>query len=200
MRWFSHRARIFLFAVIAFLVLTVIAIGILRLVNPELNLIEKIGLADDENLTTSRSKPYWTQLTERQRDSLAPLEEAWDTITSARKKKWLEIAQRMESMSPEERARLQERIQLWVNLTPEERKKARQNYLSAKKLEIKDKSLQWLEYQNLPEEEKKELAATARKKRRIVSPKPEEEAPVIQPEPVEETKPPQKEETPEYWR
>ncbi|NLC24946.1 MAG: DUF3106 domain-containing protein, partial [Oxalobacter sp.] len=150
MRWFSHRTRIFFFAVIAFLVLTAVAIGILRAVNPELNLMEKIGLVDDEHFTTFRTKPYWTKLTEKQRDSLAPLEDVWDRITSARKKKWLEIAQRMESMSPEERERLKERIQMWANLTPEERKEARQNYLSARKLGVKDKSLQWLEYQNLP--------------------------------------------------
>lgn len=200
MRWFSHRTRIFLLAVIAFLVLTVIAIGILRAVNPELNLMEKIGLADDENLTTFRTRPYWTELTDKQRDSLAPLDEVWDRITPSRKKKWLEIAQRMESMSPEEKARLQERIQMWVNLTPEERREARQNYLSAKKLGVKDKSLQWLEYQNLPEAEKKELAATARKKRRVVNHRPEEEAPAAQSEPVEETPPPKKEESPDYWR
>lgn len=200
MRWFSHRTRIFLFAVIAFLAVTVIAIGIVRLVNPELNLMEKIGLVEDENLTALRTKPYWTQLTDRQRDSLSPLEEVWDRITPARKKKWLEIAERMESMSAEEKARLQQRIQVWVNLTPDERREARQNYLSAKKLGIKDKSLQWLEYQNLPEEEKKQLAATARKKRRIVNPAPMEEEPVAAPESVEEPQQPVKEETPDYWR
>lgn len=200
MRWFSHRTRIFLFTVIAFLVVAVIAIGILRAVNPELNLMEKFGFVDDENLTKFRTRPYWSQLTDRQRQSLYPLEEVWDRITSVRKKKWLEIAERMESMSPEDKARLQERIQVWVNLTPQERKEARQNYLSARKLGIKDKSLQWLEYQNLPEEQKKELAETARKKRRVVNPKPEETGPEEAVTPAEETSPPAKEETPDYWR
>ena len=201
MRFFSHRIRIWLFVVIAFLASVVVMIGVTRIVNPGFNLMEAVGLGDGEEFIASKTKPYWTELTDKQRSALVPLEKCWDKISVPRKKKWLQIAKRMEQMSSEERARLQERIQIWVNLTPQERKEARQNYLNAKKLGIKDKSLQWLEYQNLPEQEKRKFVAKARKKRRIPEPKVEkiEEVQVIKPQPVEE-KIPVKEEIPEYWR
>ncbi|MDR0933500.1 MAG: DUF3106 domain-containing protein [Burkholderiaceae bacterium] len=203
MRWLNHRTRVLLFAVIAFLALTVIIIGVIRAVNPELNLMELIGLADDEKSTTIRTKPYWNDLTAEQRDALAPLEQVWDRIATARKKKWLEIAQRMESMSPEARKRMQKRIQVWVNLTPEERKEARHNYLLAKKLEVRNKSLQWQEYQSLPEEKKRELAEKARKQRQRQlgeTPPPAEKPATAPPETPQTTKSSSKEDEPEYWR
>ena len=185
--------------VIAFLALTVAGIGVLRAVNPELNLMQELGLVDEDSTAAFRANPSWTDLTQNQRDSLSPLEDEWDGIPPVRKKKWLKIAQRMESMSPEEKARVQERIQLWVNLTPEERREARQNYLSAKKLDVKDKSLQWLEYQNLPEEKKKELAETARKKHQGANRKSGGGGQVA-PKATGEVGSPKKEETPDYWR
>ena len=185
--------------VIAFLALTVAGIGVLRAVNPELNLMQELGLVDEDSTAAFRANPSWADLTQNQRDSLSPLEDEWDGIPPVRKKKWLKIAQRMESMSPEEKARVQERIQLWVNLTPEERREARQNYLSAKKLDVKDKSLQWLEYQNLPEEKKKELAETARKKHQGANRKSGGGGQVA-PKATGEVGSPKKEETPDYWR
>lgn len=198
---FSHRTRIWI-AVLAILASIVMIIGVTRIVNPEFNLMEMIGFGESEELIASKTEPYWSQLTDQQRKALHPLEKSWDRIPATRKQKWLQIAKRMEQMSPEEQARLQERIQIWVNLTPQERKEARQNYLNAKKLGIKDKFLQWLEYQNLPEQEKKKFVAKARKKRRIPEPKVQQETvEVIKPQPVEEEKkPPVKEEIPEYWR
>lgn len=200
MRWLSRRTRIFLFAVIAFLLLTGSVIGIVRMVNPELDLMGIIGFADYEKSTLVRTRPYWIQLTDEQREILAPLESGWDRIALSRKEKWLEVAQRMEKLSPEERKQLQERIQVWVSLTPEQRKEARENYLSAQRLDIKDKSLQWLEYQNLPEEEKKELAAKARKKRWVVNSKSVKKKPIAKSESTGKAMLPAKEEVPDYWR
>ncbi|MCM1129965.1 MAG: DUF3106 domain-containing protein [Alistipes senegalensis] len=198
MRWFDHRFRIFLFAVILFLLLTVAVIGIARIVNPELNLMEMAGLCGGET-AASPSRPYWTELTDTQRDLLSPLETVWDNIAPVRKEKWIQVAQRIERMPPDEQLRFRERIRIWASLTPQERQEARQNYLNAKKLGLKDKSLQWLEYQNLPEEEKRKLAATARKKRRLPPAPPRETKPVELPaQPVEATQPAREE--PDYWR
>lgn len=200
MRWFDHRFRIFLFAVIVFLLLTVAAIGVARIVNPGLNLMEMAGLCGGET-AASRSRPYWAELTETQRDLLAPLEPVWDNITPARKEKWIQVAQKMARMPPDEQSRMRERIRIWASLTPQERREARQNYLNAKKLGVKDKSLQWLEYQNLPEEEKRKLAATARRKRRLPPPPPPREAePVVSSPQPAEAAPPAREELPDYWR
>lgn len=198
MRWFDHRFRIFLFAVILFLLLTVAVIGIARIVNPELNLMEMAGLCGGET-AASRSRPYWAELTDTQRDLLSPLETVWDNIAPVRKEKWIQVAQRIERMPPDEQLRFRERIRIWASLTPQERQEARQNYLNAKKLGLKDKSLQWLEYQNLPEEEKRKLAATARKKRRLPPAPPRETKPVELPAPPVEAPQPAREE-PDYWR
>ena len=190
-----------MFAVIVFLLLTVAALGIARIVNPDLNLIETVGLSKGET-TASRSRPYWTQLTDTQRDLLVPLESVWDNITPVRKEKWIQAAQKIAQMPPDEQARMREQIRIWVSMTPKERQEARQNYLNTKKLGVKDKLLQWLEYQNLPEEEKRKLAAAARKKRRLPPPPPppKKAEPVTpSPRPAEAT-PPAKEELPDYWR
>ena len=198
MRWFDHRFRIFLFAVILFLLLIVAVLGIARIVNPELNLMEMAGLCGGET-AASRSRPYWAELTDTQRDLLSSLETVWDNIAPVRKEKWIQVAQRIERMPPDEQLRFRERIRIWASLTPQERQEARQNYLNAKKLGLKDKSLQWLEYQNLPEEEKRKLAATARKKRRLPPAPPRETKPVELPaQPVEAPQPAREE--PDYWR
>lgn len=199
MRWFDHRFRVFLFAAIAFLLLTVAAIGVARIVNPRLNLMEMIGLGGEET-AASRSRPYWTELTKAQQDLLAPLEQAWDNIAPARKEKWILVAKKMAEMPPDEQLRFRERIRIWASLTPEERREARENYLNAKKLGLKDKSLQWLEYQNLPEEEKRKLVATARRKRRLPPPPPPKAEPAAPPAQPAEAAPPAKEEAPDYWR
>lgn len=200
MRWFSHRTRMVLFIVLAFLALAVIAVGVIRMVNPELNLLRMIGFGDDEKLGAFKTKPYWISLTAEQRTSLAPLEETWDRITPAHKKKWLDIAQRMEKMPPEEKERFRERIQIWANMSPEERKEARQNFLSTRKLDLKDKSTQWDEYQSLPDEKKQEFAAKARTKRQGTSSRPQEEGRIVRPENADETQQPSKAESPDYWR
>lgn len=199
MRWFDHRFRLFLFAVVLFLLLMVAAIGIVRMVNPGLNLMEMAGLDSGETVA-SRSRPYWTELTDTQRDLLAPLETAWDNIAPARKEKWIQAAKKMALMPPEKQLQLRERIRIWASLTPQERQEARQNYLNAQKLGVKDKSLQWLEYQNLPEEEKRKLAATARRKRRLPPAARQEAKPPEAPsQPVDAPAQPSREE-PDYWR
>lgn len=206
MRWFSRRTRVFLVAVLVFLATVVVALGVLQVVNPGFSLLEAVGYQDSDRLSAFRTKPYWSSLTPAQADALAPLEGVWSQITPARKKKWLEIASRMEKMSAEERERIRERIKDWVGLTPEERKKARQNYLSAKKAGVRDKSLQWLEYQALPDEEKQEYVRKARKKTRVANPEMREKKAPPPPAAAEEPVAPKapetvkKEEEPEYWR
>ena len=201
MRWFSRRVRLSLLAVIVFLALTVALIGIIRAINPELDPMKIIGVFGSEKPTAFRTKPYWSQLTEKQRKDLAPLEPLWDRIAPIRKKKWLEVAQRMEKMSPEEKELLQQRLTAWVNLTPEEREDARKNYLSAKKLDIKGKSLQWQEYQQLPEEEKKKLAAKARKNPQVARSPSDETVVQESPKTAEESgSQAGSDETPDYWR
>ena len=70
-------------------------------------------------------QPSWKQLSTEQQRILAPLSGEWDMMEGFRRKKWLGIAQRYQSLSPEEQARMQRRMTSWAKLTPEERKHAR---------------------------------------------------------------------------
>jgi hypothetical protein len=105
--------------------------------------------------------PLWQELSAPQKAALAPLANEWDALEVSRKKKWLEIGTRFSSMKPDEQQRVQERMREWAKLTPEQRRVARESFARAKKLDPEQKSAQWQQYQQLPEEQKKKLAADA---------------------------------------
>lgn len=125
----------------------------------------------------------WNKLTPAQREALAPLANDWNQLDGFRKKKWLELADRYAAMSPTEQERMQKRMQAWVRLSPEQRRIARENYARVKKLHAKQKSEQWEQYQQLPEEKKKELAASPAKKHPVAKPShaPQSAAPASSP-------------------
>jgi hypothetical protein len=105
--------------------------------------------------------PSWTALTPDQKRNLAPLAAVWDAMDSVRKEKWLAIERKLSKMKPEDQLRTQERMRDWAKLSPEQRRVARENYTKSKKLDRDQKSAQWQEYQQLSEEQKQKLAATA---------------------------------------
>jgi hypothetical protein len=128
---------------------------------------EGFGLADGfANAQTPTAKatpaaeqgPRWRDLTRKQKQSLAPLETVWATISADRKLKWIEIAQRMPAMPEDERARVQLRMAEWVMLGPAERGIARLNFQEAKQVTPEVRRAQWKAYQALPEDEKRQLA------------------------------------------
>lgn len=115
------------------------------------------------------AKPLWTELSPTQQQALAPLAPEWDKLDAPRKKKWLEIGNRFGAMKPDEQARVQERMREWIKLTPEQRRIARESYARAKKLNPDQKNAQWQQYQQLPEEQKKKLAADAASKKHVAN-------------------------------
>ena len=115
------------------------------------------------------TKPLWKDLTLAQQVALEPLQSEWDTMVGLRKKKWLDIANRYSSMKPDEQARVHERMVEWVKMTPEQRTQVRRNFARAQKIDPTQKSAQWEEYQQLPDEQKKELAAKAATKKQVVN-------------------------------
>ncbi len=115
-------------------------------------------------------KPRWTELTKPQQQVLQPLATDWDKMEGVKKLKWVEIANRFGSMKPDEQQRIHERMRNWaVELTPEQRRVARENYATTKKIDPGQKSAQWEQYQQLPEAEKKRLAAEAALKKKQVA-------------------------------
>lgn len=115
------------------------------------------------------AKPRWTELSPAQQHALAPLASEWDKLDSFRKGKWLAIANKFPSMKPDEQQRMQERMHDWVSLTPEQRRVARESFARAKKLNPDQKSAQWERYQQLPDEQKKKLAAGATSKKPVAT-------------------------------
>lgn len=114
-------------------------------------------------------KPLWIELTPAQQQALAPLSTEWDKLDSFRKNKWLAIGNKYASMKPDEQQRVQERMRDWVKLTPEQRRIARESYARTKKMNSDQKSAHWEQYQQLPEEQKKKLAADAASKKHVAN-------------------------------
>ena len=119
--------------------------------------------------TPLADKPQWAELTRPQQVALEPLRGEWDYLDGVRKQKWLDIANRYASMKSDEQGRVHERMRDWLKLTPEERRLARENYTLSKKMEKGQKSAQWEQYQALPEEEKRKLAADAALKKQVTN-------------------------------
>lgn len=117
----------------------------------------------------SATKPFWTDLTPAQQQALAPLATEWDKLEPNRKTKWLAIGNKYASMKPDEQQRVQERMREWVKLSPEQRRIARESYARAKKLNPNQKSEHWQRYQQLPEEQKKKLAADAASRKHVAT-------------------------------
>lgn len=108
-----------------------------------------------------RPNPEWQSLTPAQRAALAPLERDWSSIDAARKEKWLDIAARFPSMSAAERQRIQARMTEWARLSPKERGEARLHYQELRQLSPAERQARWEQYQALPPDQRRELAARA---------------------------------------
>jgi hypothetical protein len=118
---------------------------------------------------SAADKTHWKDLTPEQQHTLAPLAGEWDQMEPLRRQKWLGIIKRYASMKPDEQARVQERMREWVRMTPEERRQVRQNFARAKKIDPSQKNTQWESYQQLSDDEKKELAAKAALKPQVAN-------------------------------
>lgn len=106
--------------------------------------------------------PNWSELGVVQQRILAPLAPEWNGMPELARKKWLQIAEAYPKYTPAQQQRLQTRMADWVKLTPEQRHRARENYQTTKSLPPQKKSEAWQNYQQLPDEQKKALAATAK--------------------------------------
>lgn len=103
--------------------------------------------------------PTWNELSATHKAVLAPLQPLWDTIPELNRHKWQRIADLYPKLKPEEQKRLQERMAEWVKMTPQQRRLARENYQITRSLPAETKADAWDRYQQLPDEQKKKLAA-----------------------------------------
>jgi Protein of unknown function (DUF3106) len=108
----------------------------------------------------------WTKLSVSQRTALAPFAREWDQFSDTRKRKWLKIAAQYPKMSLDEQIRLHQRMTEWVGMTADQRRIARENFQLSKAVPPQQREKAWAAYQQLPEDQKKKLAATGRKNHR----------------------------------
>jgi hypothetical protein len=95
-------------------------------------------------------RPTWAELSPAQQDILRPLQEDWESLDTARRKKWVAITDRYPKMKPAEQQRLHKRMQEWAKLTPAERAAAREKYQTLRKLPPEKRqefAQQWEQYQ-----------------------------------------------------
>jgi len=110
------------------------------------------------------SGPTWAQLSANQREALSPLAGDWDKFDDTRKKKWLDIAVHYKDLSPDGQQRMHERMPDLAKLTPEQRSMARENFKKAYALPPDQRRALTQQFQDLPEEKKRELAELSKKK------------------------------------
>lgn len=106
---------------------------------------------------SSKGSIGWVSLTAAQRGALAPLQKDWPSMDSTSQEKWLALANRFPTMSPAERDRVQARMTEWARTPASERGKARLRYQRAQEISPEQRQAQWTAYQNLPEEQRREL-------------------------------------------
>lgn len=118
----------------------------------------------------AEGEPKWAQLSDDQRQVLAPLAGEWDTLRPWQREKMLDIARDYPRMSKDQQLRVQQRLSNWSRLTPYEREGARKQYQQfnalppEKKAELRHK---WQEYQKMSDAE--------RQKRNAPDPAPEDD-------------------------
>jgi hypothetical protein len=104
----------------------------------------------------------FNQLSPRQQEALAPLKDKWATLPADNQQKWLEVANKMPSMSPPERDRVRTRMGEWSRMSGEDRDRARSSFQEARQLPSEERQARWQAYQALPEEKRRELSQQAR--------------------------------------
>ena len=112
-------------------------------------------------MVASDDGPQWKTLSPQQQKYLAPLATDWARLEPTQRYKWVEMAQRMAKMPEGERERIQARMADWANMSPNDRAQARLRFLQARRTEPANRSTRWEDYQALPGDQKKQLAARA---------------------------------------
>jgi len=110
--------------------------------------------------------PPFSSLTPYQAEALKPLQPVWDELGDVRKRKWIEIANRLPTLSDDEKARVTQRMQEWAALTPAQRRQVRDNFTEAMSRTAAQRQAQWEEYQKLSPEARQALVERAQQELR----------------------------------
>jgi len=117
-------------------------------------------------LTQTPLGPPFSNLTAYQAEVLKPLQPVWDELGEVRKRKWIEIANRLPTLSDDEKNRITQRMQEWAALTSQQRRQVRDNFTEAMGKTAAERQAQWEEYQKLSPEARAALAERAQQELR----------------------------------
>ncbi|MBW8759680.1 MAG: DUF3106 domain-containing protein [Burkholderiales bacterium] len=104
--------------------------------------------------------PTWNELSPPHRQILAPLANDWNALDSRSKERWIDVAGRFHKMPPDEQQRATQRMGEWAHMSIQQRTRARTVFQETRGLSKEEREARWKAYQALPEEKKRELAAT----------------------------------------
>jgi len=116
------------------------------------------------------NNPSWSSLSVSQKETLATLQEDWNTLSAEQRTKWVQLANRYEKLPEAERERLKSRMSDWAKLSTNDRRVARANFIKSLDIPNDKKSEAWEAYQQLTPEEKKQLADEAAEKNKSKKP------------------------------
>ena len=102
--------------------------------------------------------PSWQQLTVEQQGILEPLQESWDSLSIARKRKWIEVTKRYPRLKPQEQGRLRVQMKDWAALTPEQRREARDAYRKFAELPVEQRQAVRERWERAQEEKRREAS------------------------------------------
>jgi hypothetical protein len=104
--------------------------------------------------------PRWNDLSPAHRKVLAPLAGDWNTLDARSKERWIDVAGRFPKMPADEQQRANQRMGEWAHMTVAQRMQARMNFQETRNVSKEEREARWKAYQALPEEKKRELAAS----------------------------------------
>ena len=116
------------------------------------------------------NNPSWPSLSVSQKETLATLQEDWNTLSAEQRTKWVQLANRYEKLPEAERERLKSRMSDWAKLSTNDRRVARANFIKSLDIPNDKKSEAWEAYQQLTPEEKKQLADEVAEKNKSKKP------------------------------
>lgn len=118
----------------------------------------------------ANTSKVWQQLNPSQKQALAPLGAQWGALSAQQQNKWLVISQNFSTWPVADQITLHTRMSDWVKLSPQQRNLARFNFNKLQNLPKEDKKAQWEAYQALSEDDRRLLAADAKKPPKSAAP------------------------------
>lgn len=99
----------------------------------------------------------WSELSPKQQELLAPLENEWNSMTDSQRERWLKVGRKYEGEPAERQAIMRERVSTWSGLSPREKAAARENYKALKEKRQGERNSSWNSYQSLDPKKRDEF-------------------------------------------